>query len=224
MRQTILNRLLPPAVFAVLFGSAAIAQGTGQGYVGGQLGLAAPDGYTAGITGTAGAGSADHDLGNGGSIGLVIGRQFGNSWRGEVELSYQKSDAESARIVTDAPSDQTTQTSGSISSTQIVFNAWYDVPTSRNWTPYLGGGLGLARVDGDVQSAAGTFLDDSDSGYLGQLGFGVQIPVGGTGSVDVGYRFKSIRDADLDYAASGLSGSDGKYDNHVLSLGYNLNF
>ena len=116
------------------------------------------------------------------------------------------------------------QTTGSVSSTQLVFNAWYDVPTPGPWTPYLGGGLGVARVEGDVQTNAGSILNDSDTGYLGQLGFGIQIPVGGSGAVDLGYRYKSIRDADLTPASPGISASDGKYDNHVLSLGYNLNF
>ena len=68
--------------------------------------------------------------------------------------------------------------SSSASQTGAMANIWFDIPTGADWTPYVGGCVGLIRVDqGDLEYDANTLADglarlqnanapDSPSGFV----------------------------------------------------------
>jgi opacity protein-like surface antigen len=91
--------------------------------------------------------------------------------------------------------------------------------------PYIGGGLGMALADVNVQfnPPAGGGLDDTAFGFAGQLGAGVKFAVGDSFDVDIGYRFKAVSEVVI-------LGNDGDYNGkgsfyaQVLQAGASLKF
>ena len=59
-------------------------------------------------------------------------------------------------------------------------------------SPYLGAGIGVARVSLDGYTSSGTLIvDDSDTVFAGQLSAGVLYALNEQVSLDLGYRITS---------------------------------
>ncbi|WP_170340308.1 outer membrane protein [Ruegeria arenilitoris] len=157
---------------------------------------------------------------NGVTYGLAVGLRFASNLRAEFELSYASNDAKEI-------GRPFTQYDGSFDATFGMANLWYDVPVQGRFKPYVGGGLGFARVSHDGQSGAGvTLVDDSDTAIAGQLGFGGRFQVGERGNIDIGYRYKTT--GDLDFTTTQVfiptDLTNGRYSSHSLILGYSYSF
>jgi len=116
--------------------------------------------------------------------------------------------------------------SGGLASTSLLVNLWYDFPTMGNFRPYAGGGLGISSVENDIKTSAGaTSFDSSNEGFTYQIGAGLQIPVSDKGIIDLGYRFRSVRDLSYKSKSSTNIVYDGiEFDTHSLQVGYRMNF
>lgn len=77
----------------------------------------------------------------------------------------------------------------------LLMNAYVDMPNSSGFTPYIGAGAGMAFIDVEGRS-----MGMSASGHArvpaGQLGLGCSYAFSRKVSVDIGYRFVIMRNAD----------------------------
>ncbi len=84
---------------------------------------------------------------------------------------------------------------GHMSSLGFMVNGWYDIDTGSQWTPFVGGGIGRARVKGEASSftADGISypfnLSGSEWVFAYQIGAGVAYQITEKASLQVGYRY-----------------------------------
>jgi opacity protein-like surface antigen len=136
-------------------------------------------------------GDIKFDTGYGG--GLAIGYDFGPA-RLEVEGSYRNSNAE------EGDADLKIRT--------LMVNGYADFQTGSMTTPYLGAGIGYAKVDVE---------GDDDEVFAGQLAAGVLFAVSPAVAVDLGYRFLMTDDPKI-------GGADLEVRQHTASLGVQVRF
>ena len=160
------------AAACVALGGAASAQAQdGDWYIGGSMPLMFiddSDTISTGSTTTQPQGSpqpvttthratvqAEHDTGF--KLGGVIGYHLGSGLRLEGEIFMARAEiskltntnisVEGQSIPLEVPLD----VSGSAQLLGAMVNLWYDFETGSDWTPYVGGGVGLIRIDqGDI--------------------------------------------------------------------------
>jgi opacity protein-like surface antigen len=92
----------------------------------------------------------------------------------------------------------------------ILANFWFGIPISSMFSPYLGGGLGVAHVNADFGvdpfitgggASPPTFsasIEADSWSFAYQLGAGLLIGLSEHVAIDIGYRFKAIPNVDLD--------------------------
>ena len=194
-----------------------------------------------------------------GTLGVVVGYGFGNGLRVEGDLSGSMFSSDMFTTLSDSDQEAEGEIDGSgvwtwtnIGDTSypvdppfpfddmgyfyrtdvqfLLLNAFYDIETGSPITPYLGGGLGVARVTstfGDV-CLCGT-VTQTRLAPAAQLGGGVRIAISDPLSLDIGYRYKLAADpgfSDLDtffigggaYAGLGVHAS-GLIGVHTLQAG-----
>ncbi len=157
--------------------------------------------------------------------GLVFGARIAPQARAEIELSYSSSDVDGTIFGTPG-GDSVLDANGNLDATSLILNAWYEFETNGDWRPYVGGGIGYTSVDADVDAAAGiSRFNDSDGGFSYQIGFGVTFPVGNSGEIDIGYRYretpnlKLVSDSTIDIAFEDID-----YKSQTFQIGYNFKF
>ena len=171
------------------------------------------------------------DYETGFKLGAVLGYELSSSLRIEGELFFAR--AEVGKLTYSGitaplpapgftlPGETSIPVSGSADQLGAMVNVWYDFDTGSRWTPYVGGGLGLIRVDmGDVKYdsnavaqrtsdalalAGGTPLSDlrrlppgyvpelsgADTAFAYQFGAGVGYRLTEAITVHVGYRLQN---------------------------------
>jgi opacity protein-like surface antigen len=158
-------------VFAGLLGTGLLGISTAAAatYVSGNLGLVFQnDGnYYDIIDGDVGRFTFDTGFALVGALGM----EFGERMRAEIELGYRSSDVDTAAS-TQFGSWQHARTSD-ITTTSFMFNGYYDFNPGAQFSPFIGGGLGFANVEGMTWYGQG---DDSVLAY--------QFMIGGTFAVD----------------------------------------
>lgn len=140
-------------------------------YYGGQVGLAIADELSIDFTG---AQVLDGELDSGLVVGGVIGVSSGvnpgalTGWRLEGEITYRQGD------LIELGGLGASNLDGDASSLVFTANVYTDFYVGNGFTPYLGAGLGVARVSAnDIVVAGIEALDDSAVGFAIQLGAGV---------------------------------------------------
>ena len=83
---------------------------------------------------------------------------------------------------------------GAFSMLAFMANVDYDFDTGSRWVPYVGGGLGLAIISLDAESADGeSFVDDRDTVFAYQVGAGIgyefPLPEGRSVTVSLDWRY-----------------------------------
>lgn len=166
-----------------------------------------------------GQGSITTDSGY--NAGAILGLRFSPTLRGEVEFSYSSNDTKKLK-------SPAVDYDGSIDAIFGLVNLWYDVPVNGAFKPYAGGGIGFARVSQDARTSglAEALVDDSDTAFAGQIGFGVKYKLNQRGTLDIGYRYKMT--ADVDFSTSQTAPrtdfTDSQYASHSLNIGYSFSF
>lgn len=153
------------------------------------------------ISGTNNAASIDHDYGY--DFGGVIGYDFG-AFRLEAEGSIRRADVDSFTAVSpgisNGPGNRTffgqDDLNGRSDAMAFMVNGMFDFGPDEGIQGFVGGGVGVARVELDYVFA-NNFLDDSDTGFAWQAIAGVRAPI--TENIDVGlkYRFFNAPNVDL---------------------------
>jgi opacity protein-like surface antigen len=139
----------------------------------------------------------DHDLL---SYGGAVGYDFGD-YRFEGELSHLSAYGETMQ-------SETHKLSSEISATALMVNAWYDVDTGTDFTPYVGGGVGAAEIEVDSTKTwpEGSFSGSgySSTEYAYQVGTGVDYSVTEGATVGLGYKYLSAGDQSFHTVNAGM--------------------
>lgn len=129
------------------------------------------------------------------NIGATAGYDFGYV-RVEGELSYKRGEIST---VTDRDSDtRYVNMDGHIGATAMMVNTFFDLHNESPITPYLGGGIGVAKLNlSDAKGVDATtgalnyhvFHSDDDNVFAYQVGAGVEVGLSRHLSLDMGYRY-----------------------------------
>lgn len=165
----------------------------------------------------------DFDTDMGWLLGATVGTHITNNLRGEVEVSTGSFALTGVTDSVDGPFDIE---DGSASTSYLLGNLWFDIDTGSGFTPYIGGGLGAGYVTAEGQpffggNPAGPAVDLAGWGWAYQVGAGVKFDVADNLALDLGYRYKSVVDAEL---SGGGDDAIANVGSHVLQVGLSVGF
>jgi OOP family OmpA-OmpF porin len=130
-------------------------------------------------------------------IGGVVGYDFGG-FRLESEVSYRNADVSGFNSPTpQIPSDSGSTLApggsyavgGNTTALSFMVNGLFDFGDDDGIQGFIGGGVGVARVDVQTVYALPPLLDDSDTGFAWQALAGVRAPLSNSWDVGLKYRF-----------------------------------
>ena len=161
----------------------------------------AAEGFYAGIQGgvamleDAEADPAKSEMETGYVLSGLAGYDFG-SFRFEGEIAYRENDIDKVTIL-----NSDTDSSGDVSAWAFMVNGYFDFENRTAFTPYIGAGIGYARVEIDGKATYGGSTtvkwDDHDSGLAYQLMAGVAWDLSDTIVLDMSYRYLDCDDIEI---------------------------
>jgi opacity protein-like surface antigen len=216
---------LPALFLGVSFISAPSAA---QWYVSGNIG--AVQVMDADITETGPGYSVDgeFEFDTGFGINGAVGYGFGNV-RLEGEVSYRQADFDKVGIDNLTVGSLKFTSLGSLdvdgdaSSLGLMGNVWYDFDTGSKWLPFIGGGIGVARVDSDIDSIGGVSVgfSEDDTVFAYQVGAGIGYQISDNAVATLGYRFYGTDDPEFE---SGGVTDKTEYQSHNIEVGIRFGF
>ncbi|HFQ88805.1 MAG TPA: porin family protein [Desulfobulbus sp.] len=141
----------------------------------------------------------------------AIGYDFANPFRVEGEYLWQKNDLD--RISYNNTYGNFNQ--GDLKTQAVMINGYYDVDTGSAWTPFVGAGIGWAKLD--LSAAPQLDISDNDDVFAYQFMGGVAYAINSQWSLDVQYRFFGTNDATI-------KGADFNFKSNDLMVGLRYNF
>jgi len=157
-------------------------------YISGSVGIGIPEKFKSTYEG-------DADMDTAVALNGAIGYNFGGA-RLEAAVGYQKHD------FSDYDDD--------VSLLTVMANAYYDIDTGSDITPYIMAGAGLAHVD--------MSWDEDDDVFAWQVGAGLGFEVAECTTLDLGYRYLKPNKFDTD------SSHEAKWAVHNIMLGLRYQF
>jgi opacity protein-like surface antigen len=158
------------------------------------------------------------DYKSGFTVGAAVGGNINDNLRGELELSFVKSDIK--QFNDDGGPEA--GSGGDVNTYYLLTNLWRDIDVG-GVKPYFGGGLGMAVVDANINVEGDEPNVDTTMALAGQLGAGVRFDLTDQLTLDAGYRLK----ATLAAFTSGTNGGDhtmSTYYTHVGQVGVSWKF
>ncbi len=147
------------------------------------------------------------------------GYRFGNGFRAEGEFGYRRSSTDSTQV----NSGPEFNTDGSMSALSFMANGYYDFDVGMKIKPYIGGGIGVARVSAnDIRINGTQLVDDSDTVFAYQAigGLGYDLTQNLTAFVEYRY-FATV---DPSFKASNGGNYDSQFMSHNALLGVRYHF
>lgn len=157
-------------------------------YISGAVGIGIPEKLKSTYEG-------DADMDTGLALNGAIGYNFGGA-RLEAAVGYQKHDFSNS--------------DDDISLLTVMANAYYDIDTGSDITPYIMAGAGMAHVD--------MSWDETDDVFAWQVGAGLGFKVADCTTLDLGYRYLKPNKFETD------SRNDAKLAVHNIMLGLRYQF
>lgn len=167
-------------------------------------------------SGGSGPFATDTDFDTGFTVGLAIGYSFANQarygrglWnnvRVELEAGYNENDING------------TATNAEISVNNYMFNAYYDFSTGGRLRPFIGGGVGVARVEVDGVSLS----DDDDTVLAFQGRAGLSYEISRNFLISLGYRY--LNTSDPDFRTSTGTSFESETESHAVEVGLRYKF
>lgn len=157
-------------------------------------------------------------------IGSAVGMVFNENIRFEVEVAHSVNDF-GDDYVSDDGGFVALDERGNVGITTVLANVWLNANMDFV-QPYIGGGVGIGIVDGDLSHSNGSLdsLDGSDVGFAAQAGAGLRFPASDSFEIDLSYRLRAVFDAEIDSAISGFSASSEDFYTHTVQAGVNILF
>lgn len=205
-----LRSMIVAAAAVLMLPSLALAQMSPGGYasMAGGVNLTSDSD----ITGTGINITADFD--HGGVLAGAVGYKFPSGIRVEGEFSYRDNEVDSVSGVTTG--------SGNVNSFAFMGNVLYDIGNARV-VPYIGAGIGLARIGFDAVSPVGaSVVDDSDTVFAYQGIAGLAMPINDLVALTLDYRYFATSDPGS--ATNAGVSVEGEYANHSIMLGLRFSF
>jgi len=153
---------------------------------------------------------------NGAVATLAIGTSIGNAGRIEMELASRANDFDEIRY----DDYGTLDADGDVTTGSLMGNAYYDFKNESRLTPFIGGGLGFANVEYDIDSIGGEDVynaKDDDDVMAYQLMLGASFAATDHLNIDLQYRFFGTEDPEFDDI-------DVEYQTHNVMLGLRYSF
>ena len=153
-------------------------------------------------------------------VSAAIGNDFGNGFRLEMEYSFRANDLEKAEgteyyqdyYVNDS-NDYSESLGGDVMTNSLMANVFYDFAPSSPVSPFIGGGIGFANIEGDIDFQG----NEDDDVFAYQLGAGIAFALNPKMKIDVQYRFFATEDPDF-------YGLEAEYLTHNLMIGLRTSF
>ncbi|MEG3619998.1 OmpA family protein [Magnetovibrio sp. PR-2] len=178
-------------------------------YAGAALGAVQAKDTTA--SGTSG-GSVDFEPGVAGAV--FAGSKLNDTFRLELELSQRSMGLDSVASAS---------ASGDAKAQALIGNAIVDLDLDLPITPYVGGGVGLARVSlNNASPFGGSTIDDTDTALALQGIAGASYQLNDAVDVFADYRYFTTGDANFSTAAGTSTSAD--LTTHSVMAGLRLNF
>ncbi|MEO0869433.1 MAG: P44/Msp2 family outer membrane protein [Cyanobacteria bacterium J06642_11] len=131
-------------------------------------------------------------------INGAAGYRFDDA-RIEFEVAYTNNSVGSVTVndLAEIPID------GNIESAQFMVNGYYDIPTNSRFSPYIGGGVGVATlnandVETNIPGIGDLALDDSGASFVFQVKAGVGYEINDQASAFLGYRLHGLPGQNFD--------------------------
>ncbi len=158
------------------------------------------------------------DFHDGFAVGIARGRRFNEAIRGELEFSFRNFDAENwnvGGIVSDWDGD--------LNAYFGMANLYRDCVNSefRGFTPYIGGGIGFAIIDGEFDTPA-IRLEIEDSAFAYQAIAGLTKRLSNVVDGFVEYRFVGTTEVDLVRTNPAPEQEFGDYEGHFNNVLFGL--
>ncbi|HEX9932881.1 MAG TPA: OmpA family protein [Allosphingosinicella sp.] len=220
------------ALSSTVLATPALAR-DGAWYVGGDFGAMIVEDVEYDVNTTENALIIDHEYGYDGAA--FVGYDLG-SFRLEAEVAYKNADIDEIETVINLPGQsgilggsraQSFINAGGGNTTALSFmvNGLLDFGEDDGISGFLGGGVGMARVNFNNQRAfsnQGAFVDESDTRFAWQLLAGVRQAISDNIDVTVRYRFFNVNDLEM----PGFGGRDfsTRLRTHSLLGGITFNF
>ena len=143
------------------------------------------------------------------SLSAAIGNAYENGGRAEVEFGYRANDIDDIKV----PGYGSASISGDVSAMSLMANGYYDFKPDNKLSPFIGAGIGMAYVEGDIDYLG----SENDYVFAYQASLGVSIDVTQSTKFDAQYRFFGTDDPDFD-------GLEAEYTTHNLMIGFRQSF
>ncbi len=133
---------------------------------------------------------------NGYGLGAAVGMTFGQ-FRIEGEIATQKTDLDSIGVVGD--NTNVGIGSGDVRMTTYMVNGYFDIPVNDSFGFYVTAGLGYGTTTISIEQ-----IDGDDSGFAWKGGAGVFYSFTPNLTMDIGWEYVTMDDADLDVDVTDL--------------------
>ncbi|WP_162913178.1 outer membrane beta-barrel protein [Rhodospirillaceae bacterium SYSU D60014] len=128
--------------------------------------------------GSTGSVSATESYEYGPTINGAVGYTFGNGFRSELEVGYSSVDVDEVKASDGVTSVTLDAGSVDVSILTVTANAFYDFRPDEQFSPYVGGGIGFARIEADDFSQGGYNVEgvsETDLTAFAELGVGIAL-------------------------------------------------
>lgn len=196
-------------------------------YTEGQIGLSVARDTDAKGTFTGGfIGTVPLDFGSSGVLSGSVGYTPIPNFRLETELAYRSPDADSKTgVITGLGTVTPLNNAIDLSATTLMVNGWYDIDIDGPVTPYVGGGVGVARLGVDTAPASLVQSSNHDMVFAYQVGAGAAYSIDKNVSLTGGYRYLDTANASFDARAFATDGKiESDYSAHELKIGVRYTF
>ena len=191
----------------------------GDWYASGQFGVRAIERERATAPGV----DIDVELDNGLYLSGAAGRTFGSEGpqlRLEGEVAWRGGKLNNVDI-NNVP---VTVTGNGFSALSVMANSYIDFNNRSRFTPYVGAGIGVARIKGDINAGANV-LNDTATAFAFQGIGGVDIAVTENASLFADLRYFRTVGTTMTLTGSAASGDvDVEYDAYTVGAGIRIRF
>ena len=215
------------AALALVLSSAQAAEGPYVSLQGGASFLSDADNVGGGI-------SIESSFETGFGLAGAVGYGIRNSGiRVEGEVSYRRNGLDKLTVTNDGGvgaalgvgslNGLSLAADGNVSALSGMVNAFYDFRLANRVKPYVGGGVGVARLSINDAAVLGiTVVDDDDIVFAYQVGGGVGFEATPTTTIFLDYRYFATADPSFSDVLGGAFESE--YASHNVSVGIRHNF
>jgi OOP family OmpA-OmpF porin len=178
------------------------------------------------------AASVDYDAGW--DVDATIGYDFG-AFRAEAEVGYRQANISgytsslttpvlnANNVTIQLPPGSYNYAGGTSSALSFMVNGMLDFGDDDGLTGFVGGGVGVARVDTNLGlNTRQDFLDDSDTVFAWQAIAGIRAPL--TDSIDVTLKYRFFNADNVRLVDVSGRNFDGRFRSHSIMGGVTFNF